>query len=592
MKTTLAAITSLATVAGLSLALAPAEVTTSAGAVAPVPAGATYEEVYFPSRDGTMLQADVLKPAQGCPEDGCPVIVSIGPYYGFGTQDLVWDPTNSGPSDRFSDLTGFVSPDDGRTIFEKGYAFVMVDSRGYGESGGCNDYGGIGEQMDAYAAVEHFGAAVWSNGKVGMWGKSYDAWTQVMALAENPPHLEAVVIQAPIIDGYGIAWVNGVHHDVGWYLTPFLYTLYDYTPTSLVEATPERVLHPTTGSATDPCWAEQHPYQAAGWDRTSEYWRQRDLRPSAGRNDDVAVLWSHGFNDVNTKPDQIFGVYEPLNHGNGDETRAWFGEWAHDRGNEVHKVGRDGFLAEAVDWFDHYLKGEDFFYGANEHNVVEVQDNEGSWRTEAVYPPSDVQRVPLAIPGGTYTDDGSGGAGSGYWAASEVLAHDLRIAGEPTLTVEASFPGPFANLVGVLYDLHPDGTAIEIARTAVRLEGDGPQEVRMHPRDHILRAGHQLAFHVTSGHHEFFPYSTQQDVEVTSLTVGVPFLTYERVSNLDGGPSSRSPYRTTVGVDTLAGAGLIEGLPGPMIEPLPPQRRELQPDVTTGCDTDCAPDRG
>ena len=46
----------------------------------------------------------------------------------------------------------------------------------------------------------------------------------------------------------------------------------------------------------------------AGWDRNGpiagEYWRQRDLRPSASRNDDVAVLWSHGFNDVNTKPDQ------------------------------------------------------------------------------------------------------------------------------------------------------------------------------------------------------------------------------------------------------------------------------------------------
>ena len=33
-------------------------------------------------------------------------------------------------------------------IFEMGYAVVQVDSRGYGSSGGCNDYGGFGEQMD------------------------------------------------------------------------------------------------------------------------------------------------------------------------------------------------------------------------------------------------------------------------------------------------------------------------------------------------------------------------------------------------------------------------------------------------------------
>src|SRR5688500_2015956 len=200
---------------------------------AAAPVGSTHSEVFFPSRDGTMLHGDLLKPAAGCPEGGCPVIVSTGPYYGRTTQGGVAPgvppSTGAGPSNRFYDFVAFNFPGRGN-IFQQGYAFLMVDSRGYGASGGCNDYGGHGEQMDAASAVEWAGTQPWSNGKVGMWGKSYDAWTQVAALAMSPPHLEAVVIQSPIIDGYGIAYVNGVHHDALWYATTGLYQLYDYGP--------------------------------------------------------------------------------------------------------------------------------------------------------------------------------------------------------------------------------------------------------------------------------------------------------------------------------------------------------------------------
>ncbi len=590
MNRTLASVTGAAVMAALSLAFAPASGQTAA---APVPGGATWEEVHFPSKDGTILQADVLKPEGGCPEGGCPVIVSIGPYYGYGTQGnfavdpvgILWNPTNAGPSDRFSDMTTFEDPaEGGRTIFERGYAFAMVDSRGYGESGGCNDYGGIGEQQDAYAAVEYFGTQPWSNGRVGMWGKSYDAWTQVMALAENPPHLEATIVQSPIIDGYGIAWVNGVHHDSGWYLTPFLYNLYDYQPTSVPQMTPDNVLYPTAGTATDPCWVEQHPYQPAGFDRDLEYWRERDLRPSAGRNDDVAVFWSHGFNDVNTKPDQIFGVYGPLNTWN-DKHRAWFGQWDHKRGNEVGEVGRDGFMTEALDWLDHYLKGEPFAYEANAQKVVEVQDNEGGWRTEAQYPPVDTVVHPIEMRHDVYTDSGSTSAG--YWTVSQPTDHDIRIVGEPTLEVAGDFPGPVANFVGVLYDLSPDGVGTEIARTAVLLEQGQTSSVKMHPRDHVLRPGHRLAFHVTSGHPEFLPYSTNQDVTITTLTVGVPYLTYARDVNLDGGPARATAYARSPSAAAVT-AGTVEmDLPPAPMTPGDELRAALQPEVTTGCAADC-----
>ncbi|MGH2691354.1 MAG: CocE/NonD family hydrolase [Actinomycetota bacterium] len=552
---------------------------------AAAPAGSTWTSVYFPSRDGTILHGDLLKPSAGCPEGGCPVIVSIGPYFGHGTQGgnapLVPTPTYAGPSDRFYDFIAHQFPEKGN-IFQQGYAWLQVDSRGYGVSGGCNDYGGIGEQMDAAAAVEWAGTQDWSNGNVGMWGKSYDAWTQAMALRQNPPHLEAVVIQSPIIDGYGIAYVNGVHHDAGWYATTSLYMLYDYQPPAVDQATNPNIIYPVLGTATDPCWGEQQALIAAGWDRdglpAGEYWRQRDLRPEASRNDDVAVLWSHGFNDINTKPDQIFGIYEPLNDLPESDHRAWFGEWAHYRGNEANHTGRTGFLDEALDWFDHYLKGEPFEYGVNAQNVVEVQDQEGGWRTEAQYPPADVNKVTLPIRNGSYTDNNSQAATAGYWTYSQPLEHDLRIAGEPTVTLTADIEGAYANVIGVLYDY--DGSAKEISRGAFRFEGDGPVTFTLHPRDHIIRAGHRLAFHVTSGHPQFLPHASQTTVGISQASVTVPFLTYERIYNLTGNPASSTSRSLAPAFSESAVVQMP--LPGPMI-PYPDEatREAIQPTVST-----------
>jgi uncharacterized protein len=594
MNTSLRTVLALATTAALTIAFAPAgpsgpgDATTTSDALAPE--GSEVTHVTFPSRDGTMLQGDLLLPADGCPDEGCTPVVSVGPYFGTSTQGFpVVNPVAGvGPSDRFDDFIAYefdFGNGDVGTIFDRGYAFLMVDSRGFGESGGCNDYGGPGEQSDAYAAVEWAGTQDWSTGKVGMWGKSYDAWTQVMALAENPPHLEAVVIQAPIIDGYGIAWDDGVHHDSGWYATTALYQGYDQAPPTAQYAAehPEQFLLATAGTA-DTCWAEQHVHPVAGHDRTLEYWRQRDLRPSASRNDDVAVLWSHGWNDLNTKSDQIFGAYTLSERADAATAnrRAWFGHWAHDRGNEVAKVGRGGFLEEALDWFDGHLRDQPFRYGVNEHNVVEVHDQHGDWRTEASYPPADVVMTTLELNTGSYSDLMGGTASDGYWTIGEPVTEDLRIAGEPEVEVTADFVIPGAQFIGVLYDVDPERErATEISRFPMRLDAAGTAQRSVGtPSDYVLEPGHQLAFQVRSDHQESTPYPTAQDVTVTALSVDVPFLTYERVSNLPGVRSQAGPFTMDVGgVDLTPNATFT--YPETLV-PLPPLRRELQPEVTTG----------
>ena len=581
----------------ISLITAGLSVTGGGSATAaPSPDGSTVTDAWFPSGDGTMLHAEVALPTDGCDPDtnpavdnadgsiGCPVIVSMGPYFGSGVQDGValgfGDVLNDANwSNRFSDFFEyeFDTDDDGEgdtNIFEMGYAVVQVDSRGYGESGGCNDYGGHGEQMDMAAAVTWAGTQDWSNGQVGTWGKSYDAWTQVMGLAENPPHLEAAIIQAPIIDGYGIAYVNGVHHDAGWYVTTNLYALYDYSPNSIAAVTsnPDQQVHSATGIAginpnnngvdTPACWAQQNA-EVLNSDRDWYFWQERDLRPRASRNDDVAVFYTHGFTDVNTKPDQVFGVYDGLTANNPENTRAWFGQWNHVRGSDAtgggydrgdHDgwvVGRAGWNEEALDWLNHYLRGEDFAYAVNDLNLVEAQDQLGNWRTEAQYPSTDVRYLDMPIAAGTYTDTMSS---NGYWTLSEEVAagEEFRITGEAEVTIDVDITVPNAQFVGVLYDVLPGGQAEEIGRSMYRIPSSGEYTFTTHPGDWIMQEGHRLGFEIKSTHAESQPYPTGQTVTVNGGTVSMPIPEFVRELNLDGTTTTaRSLMRDVVSGTTV-----------------------------------------
>jgi predicted acyl esterase len=502
--------------AGLALSL-PAT-------AAPVPNDATWTEAYFPSDDGTVLHADVLLPKNRSKSAKHPVIVSIGPYFGTGSQGApAPDPTNSGPSNRFGDLWK-----EGR-IFEKGYAYVQVDSRGYGGSQGCNDFGGKGEQMDAKAAVEWAAKQSWSTGKVGMWGKSYDAWTQVMALSMNPKGLAATVIQSPINDGYKIAFENGVHWSSGWYVTPSLYHAYDLLPPTTSNS-PEYWANWAQSTAMNPTCAGQNRVMTSDPNRTNPYWVERDIMKRAAASK-VAVLWSHGFNDVNTKPTNIFEVYSHLK----GPKRAWFGQWDHVRGNEADKVGREGFMDEAMNWFDHYLKGKPL----KKLPAVEVQDGDGSWRSEQAWPARDAKMRTMPVKAGTYVDDDENSArtpSSGTWSVSQPAPYDVRISGLPKLTVKATTATPAgAPLIAQLYDVAPDNSSRLVTRGAYQLTNAEPASFDLWPTDWKLEKGHRLALQLTaSDNFIYLPNNTRTTVTVVSGRLMLPILMGKRVSNHAG----------------------------------------------------------
>lgn len=532
----------------LVLAASPLGASAPAAAAAAAPEGSTWEQVWFPSQDGTLLRADVLLPADREPGERHPVILSIGPY--FGRNALNHGIGASGPVMRFEDVIT------GGNIFERGYAWVQVDSRGYGGSGGCNDFGGVGEQMDTEAAVNWAATQDWSNGRVGMWGKSYDAWTQVMALAENPVGLEAVVIQAPLIEAYRGMWMNGLHYNAGWYLTPSLYTAFDLAPANPGDPRAEEYLYPAVGTATDAdCYAEK-TVMTATHDKSLQYWRERDIVELASRSK-VPTIWTHGTNDVNTKPDNFLPVYERLQ----GPKRTWFGQWAHDRANESHLVGREGFIDEAMDWFDHYLKGLPLV----EHPGAEIQDNEGAWRSEQQWPPADATEYAVPLKPGAYADDGSTSEARGTWSITQPAPYDLRIAGTPRLRVDVSTQAPLSNLIAQVYDIDDSGIATLITRGAYRLEESGTVEFDLYPNDWIVREGHRVGVRLSGYDSLYHPVPTRTDVQVTGGELAVPYLHWERISDLEGNPSTRSAPITRVSDSTITDNTVEAQLPPAMV---------------------------
>ncbi len=127
------------------------------------------KDVPVPMRDGTVLRADVYRPATA---GKYPVILQRTPY----NKAL---------------LAGAILMLDVVRTASEGYAVVIQDTRGRYASGG-EFYAFRDDITDGYDSVEWCAAQAWSDGQVGMYGASYVGATQWLAALSAPPHLKAI----------------------------------------------------------------------------------------------------------------------------------------------------------------------------------------------------------------------------------------------------------------------------------------------------------------------------------------------------------------------------------------------------------------
>lgn len=489
-----------------------------------VPVGAAWTETYFPSADGSdvVLHADVLRPAQLPADAKTPVILSVGPYFAHAGQTGPegWD--RVGPSARFQDFI------DGTGIMARGYTFVMVDLRGFGGSTGCLDWVGPGEQADVRAAIEWAAGQPWSTGKVGMYGKSYDAVTGLVGNDLRLPSLKAVVAQEPVWDMYNYLFSNRVprpnvtgtpraYNGIAT-MAPMADDSDQYKANAQYESSHPQCLSDNLTNNNNP-------------DPDSAYWRARDLAAHAAGTD-TPLFVTQGFIEPNTKPEDI---EQFLDNHRGLE-RGWLGQWEHVRGNETDAngrllQGRAGWFDEVMRFYDHYLRG----VGPSVTDpAYAIEDSLGHWRAQPTWPVTTTS-YEARLSSGQYVDDGGASAAAAaaaplagpadrdgwdmeraprtaplsaaeksaakaadaatgsFWTWSTPAARTLRLTGTPRITLNASAAG---NVMVRLWDVAPDGTATMFDENVALLASSGQISFDLKSTDWTFARGHQLGVQI------------------------------------------------------------------------------------------------
>jgi hypothetical protein len=370
-------------------------------------------------------------------------------------------------------------------------------------------------------------------------GNSYEAWTGVMALAAAPRGLAAVVLYSPLIDGYRAFYMNGVRYGHVWHVTPLDYAARGVLPPAGAGPV-ETAEHLAVSGPDAPCHGVNLAFSHVG-DRELEYWAQRDLVDAAAESE-VPVLWTHGFLDANTKPDNILPLWERLR----GPKRAWFSQMIHGGPPGDRVPGDDGtrLAPEVLRWLDEHVRGVPDL--TLDDAPVWVQDDRGRYRAEAAWPPADGLRHSWPLLPGEYVDiPGNHGercgpqnidagnepcdlpvpTGVGTWTITPPLPHDVHLSGVPSVTAELAIPSPDATLVALLYDVAPDGKARLISRGARLLGLDSTVELDLYPQDWVITEGHRLGILLSGSDDTWFdPGHTGRPVLVTEGAWSAPFL--------------------------------------------------------------------
>lgn len=459
-----------------------------------VPEGAAWTQHYFPSSDGSdvELHADVLLPEGLAPGEKVPVVLSVSSYFGHSGKIQVDGYDHTGPSDRFAPFV------EGTRLFDRGYALVLVDLRGFGGSTGCLDYAGPGEQADVRAAIDWAATQPWSTGAVGMYGMSYDAVTALIGNNLDQDALKAVVAQEPLWDPYRNIHSGGVPRSTTVTISE------EYNSIAQLPPMPD----------DDPRYRANAEYEKAhpectllnsllyqDTDPESEYWKARDLTAQAAGSD-TPLLITQGFLEWSAEAEAI----ETYLANHWGPQRGWLGQWDHAQGNDRLpdgrlEMGRDGWFTEVMAHYDQYLKGIAPTPGLP---AFAVQDSTGTWRAQDTWPVAD-RTTDLALGGGTYMDDGADAApgrpANSFVTRSAPLPAATRVTGTPRISVDATGHG---NVNVRLYDLAPDGTATRFDQQTAALR-DGTTDMELRATDWVLAAGHSLA------------------VEIGTVRPGIPF---------------------------------------------------------------------
>jgi X-Pro dipeptidyl-peptidase len=424
----------------------------------PPSANPELQQHYVEARDGVDLYVETWLPG---PKDGrepparVPTILIMSPYLSQGAEAY-------GPSGGFPSFIEYFTA--------RGYAVAQHHVRGTGESGGCLEQTAQNQIDDGGRVIEYLGhEAPWSNGRVGMYGASYDAETQISVAGlgdrRRTRYLKAIVPVASVGGQYDWNLMDGVP----WTGQPLLGNTSYLIGVSLL---PGNTIAPQHYPEKLECQGEVMGSSADQSGNFTEYWRKREYRPGAPRVR-AATLYVHGLRDFNVQPITIAGWFDRLPR--STPHKGLFGVWNHAFPHAHSAVEPDWARLDWYDmvtaWFDRYLKG--LPTGVERWPDVQVQGSDGQWWAAEEFPEVGGPIGQLALgPGGSlgaraptgstsYTEQPAPGTpqAPGQLAVftTEALKAPLHLTGMPVLDLWVTSSQPDAHIAAELEVLGPDG---------------------------------------------------------------------------------------------------------------------------------------
>tara|TARA_B100000683_G_C12506732_1_gene559338 strand:- start:1213 stop:3096 length:1884 start_codon:yes stop_codon:yes gene_type:complete len=477
-----------------------------------------------------------------------PVIAEFGPYF-----------------DEASVETGGIEEPGtwlGTMIIEQivphGYAFAQVSVMGTGRSNHCMDLMGTAEQLGVDAAVTWLGTQNWSNGNVGMIGKSYDGSTPWQAAMFGNEHLRTIVPISGLIGVMELMWRNGSSEARAPIMHNGVYGSYgiDGDLEDGGNMCPDYIAGPATGGAA---WAW-------GGEAAGNYWGERYFLDRVLENYQGSVYLIQGMHDWNVDPHMAVPTINRL-YDHGIEAKGLFGQWDHDypdrpqimldrsgvgRGIEAFpEMVRMDWMQDLLEWFTYYLREE----GSQPWLGVEIQANQGSWRFEERYPMTNTTELTLELGTSDLASVGGGNtirpdASSGPVYETPPLEQDLYFGGLPRLHVNVNT----ATVGGQIYALLEDcdgANCIHIGHAIMDLRyhagGDDEQTwtpvfeeitalMEFFPMDVEVAAGHTIKLTLRSTGEDYLPSAASTLVTVVDAGSTLQLDTFD--------PDTRDYYQT------------------------------------------------
>ena len=496
------------------------------------PAAATAEArpVEITARDGTVLRGHVHLPPGPGP---FATVVTLSPYW----NNLVW---TAGPG-----VESEAEPlsDKAKPLLDAGFAVALVNLRGTGESDGCMQFGSRTEWSDARDVVEGLAAQPWSSGRVGMYGLSYEGWSQWMAVAARPPSLKAVVPVSGVIDPWSLLVRQGAPIVAG----PGVADLWTVRTSYLV----------SSPNATHLACPEPAPHTAAAADLTvtgdrTDYFEARDEREHI-RDTKVPALVANGLEYPGEGHLlQFEGLWDLLDP---RRTRFVLGQWPH----QTPAVERADWWPMVIAWFDHYLRGGPKTVSTGK---VEYQDDADRWHLTDRWPPRS-RDVSLYLDGGAIGREPAAtaaaqtfqthptaepGTEDGPYQATFVsppLERDVLLAGNFTLRLTLTSTLPGGNLVAVLRQWRPGADM---------------------PGEDIARVQLDLGHWKSTGHSRPFPVLTPTVLTARSTPFASRVLKGSRLTlSIGGGSAELQPDHLQPALTVSTGPGSPGALELPVV---------------------------